>query len=109
MQLLQRSSAGRSALRNRKKVGALVANAQEFERIRAEHGTFARYLRAVKSTGTLQACGPLHRGVLPSLRGAVRICSLNVAAKQEDAADRRVPAFEPGMRASRPPAADPQR
>lgn len=37
------------ALRNRKKVGALVANAQEFERIRAEHGTFARYLRAVKS------------------------------------------------------------
>src|SRR5262245_33448588 len=37
------------ALRNRKKVAALVANAQEFERIRAEHGTFARYLRAVKS------------------------------------------------------------
>ncbi len=37
------------ALRNRKKVAALVANAQEFERIRAEHGTFARYLRTVKS------------------------------------------------------------
>src|SRR5215510_9615451 len=37
------------ALRNRKKVAALVANAQEFERIRAEHGTFARYLRAIKS------------------------------------------------------------
>ncbi len=30
-------------------VAALVANAQEFERIRAEHGTFARYLRTVKS------------------------------------------------------------
>jgi DNA-3-methyladenine glycosylase I len=37
------------ALRNRKKVAALVGNAQEFERIRAEHGTFARYLRTVKS------------------------------------------------------------
>lgn len=37
------------ALRNLKKVVALVANAQEFERIRAEHGTFARYLRTVKS------------------------------------------------------------
>jgi 3-methyladenine DNA glycosylase Tag len=37
------------ALRNRKKVAALVANAQEFECIRAEHGTFARYLRTVKS------------------------------------------------------------
>src|SRR5215475_12202925 len=37
------------ALRNRKKVGLLVANAQEFERIRAEHGSFARYLRTVKS------------------------------------------------------------
>ena len=37
------------ALRNRKKVAALVANAQEFERTRAEHGTFARYLRTVKS------------------------------------------------------------
>ncbi len=37
------------ALRNPKKLAALVANAQEFERIRAEHGTFARYLRAVKS------------------------------------------------------------
>src|SRR5262245_24771987 len=32
------------------------------------------------SAGALQACGPVHRGVLPSLRGAVRICSLNVAA-----------------------------
>ena len=85
------------------------------------HPRRARHVRAVSScrqigkgcvhnsTGTLQACGPVHRGVLPSLRGAVRICSLNVAAKQEDAADRRVPAFEPGMRASRPPAADPQR
>ena len=30
-------------------VAALVANAQEFDRIRAEHGTFARYLRSVKS------------------------------------------------------------
>lgn len=39
----------RGALRNAKKVAALVANAQEFERIRAEHGTFARYLRTVKS------------------------------------------------------------
>ena len=37
------------ALRNPKKVAALVANAQEFERIRSEHGTFARYLRSVKS------------------------------------------------------------
>ena len=37
------------ALRNPKKVAALVANAREFERIRAEHGTFARYLRGVKS------------------------------------------------------------
>jgi len=37
------------ALRNLKKVAALVANAQEFEHIRAEHGTFARYLRTVKS------------------------------------------------------------
>src|SRR5215470_18452145 len=37
------------ALRNRKKVAALVANAQEFERMRAEHGRFARYLRTVKS------------------------------------------------------------
>ena len=37
------------ALRNRKKVAALVANAQEFERFRADHGTFARYLRTVKS------------------------------------------------------------
>src|SRR5262249_33242774 len=37
------------ALRNPKKLAAHVANAQEFERIRAEHGTFARYLRAVKS------------------------------------------------------------
>ena len=37
------------ALRNVKKVEALVANAQEFERIRAEHRTFARYLRTVKS------------------------------------------------------------
>jgi len=37
------------ALRNPKKLAALVANAQEFERIRAEHGTFARYLQAVKS------------------------------------------------------------
>jgi 3-methyladenine DNA glycosylase Tag len=36
-------------LRNPKKVAALVANAQEFERIRAEHGTFGRYLRSVKS------------------------------------------------------------
>jgi len=30
-------------------VAALVANAQEFERIRAEYGTFAHYLRSVKS------------------------------------------------------------
>ena len=37
------------ALRNPKKVAALVANAQEFERIREEHGTFGRYLRTVKS------------------------------------------------------------
>jgi DNA-3-methyladenine glycosylase I len=37
------------ALRNPKKVAALVANAQEFEGLRAEHGTFARYLRAIKS------------------------------------------------------------
>src|SRR5262245_412498 len=37
------------ALRNPKKVAALVANVREFERIRAEHGTFARYLRTVKS------------------------------------------------------------
>ena len=37
------------ALRNPKKVAALVANAKEFERIRAEHGTFARYLRTVGS------------------------------------------------------------
>ena len=37
------------ALRNSKKVAALVANAQEFERIRAEHRTFARYLRSVGS------------------------------------------------------------
>src|SRR5262245_25816852 len=37
------------ALRNQRKVTALVANAREFERIRAEHGTFARYLRTVKS------------------------------------------------------------
>jgi 3-methyladenine DNA glycosylase Tag len=37
------------ALRNVKKVAALVANAQEFERIRAEHRTFARYLRTVKT------------------------------------------------------------
>ena len=37
------------ALRNRKKVAALVANAREFERIREEHGTFGRHLRTVKS------------------------------------------------------------
>lgn len=37
------------ALRNPKKIAALVANAQEFERIRAEHRTFARYLCTVKS------------------------------------------------------------
>ena len=37
------------ALSNPKKLAALVANAPEFGRIRAEHGTFARYLRAVKS------------------------------------------------------------
>lgn len=37
------------ALRNPKKVAALVANAREFERIREEHGTFGRYLRTVKS------------------------------------------------------------
>ena len=37
------------ALRNPKKVAALIANAREFERIRAEHGTFVRYLRTVKS------------------------------------------------------------
>ena len=37
------------ALRNQRKVAALVANAREFERIRAQHGTFARYLRTVKS------------------------------------------------------------
>ena len=37
------------ALRNPKKVAALVANAQEFERIREQHGTFGRYLRTVKS------------------------------------------------------------
>ena len=37
------------ALRNPKKVAALVANAREFERIRDEHGTFGRYLRMVKS------------------------------------------------------------
>src|SRR5438128_10931179 len=37
------------ALRNRRKVAALVANAQELERMRAEHGTFARYLRTFKS------------------------------------------------------------
>jgi 3-methyladenine DNA glycosylase Tag len=37
------------ALRNPKKVAALVANAREFERIREEHGAFGRYLRTVKS------------------------------------------------------------
>ena len=37
------------ALRNPKKIAALVTNAREFERIRAEHRTFARYLCAVKS------------------------------------------------------------
>ena len=47
------------ALRNRKKVAALVANAQEFERIRAEHGTFASYLRTVKSGK--DCCTILHK------------------------------------------------
>jgi 3-methyladenine DNA glycosylase Tag len=37
------------ALRNQRKVAALVANAREFERIREQHRTFARYLRTVKS------------------------------------------------------------
>src|SRR5262245_61314734 len=37
------------ALKNPRKVAALVSNAREFERIRAEHGTFARYLRTVTS------------------------------------------------------------
>jgi DNA-3-methyladenine glycosylase I len=36
-------------LKNLKKVTALVANAREFERIRTEHGTFARYLGSVES------------------------------------------------------------
>ena len=39
----------RGALKNPKKVAALVANAREFERIRAEHGTFGRYLRTMES------------------------------------------------------------
>src|SRR5262249_32276821 len=38
----------RGGLRNRKTAAAFVANAQEFELIRAEHGPFARSLRTVK-------------------------------------------------------------
>ena len=37
------------ALKHPRKVAALVANAQEFERIREQHRTFARFLRTIKS------------------------------------------------------------
>src|SRR5262249_20865626 len=82
------------ALRNRKKVAALVANAQEFECIRAEHGTFAQYLRAVKSGK--DACTILQerfRHVGP-YTAECRPAGCCVRA---------------GMRTSRPLAADPQR
>jgi hypothetical protein len=68
-------------------VAALVANAQEFERIRAEYGTFARYIHMVKSEK--DACTILQerfRHVGPYAAEFYLLCvgrcirSLNVAA-----------------------------